>query len=135
MFLMRLICLVGSSSLIFLGCTPNSICECTENPNELAIKVVDGLGPVDSARISVFRSADSLVIDSAMQRPSYADHALYMVFSNQYVRFFPPGDSIMEIRVLARKGTKSGEERIGLKLNSDRTWYRKISGHDSIFIK
>jgi hypothetical protein len=131
----RSIGLFGLSSLIFLGCFPNSVCDCTDNPNELTIKVVDELGPVDFARISVFRAADNFVIDSAMQRPTYADHALYMVFSKKYLRFFPTGDSTMEIRVIASKGAKSGEERIGLRLNSDRTWYQKISGHDSIFIR
>lgn len=131
----------GKGTLAFVGvlglhgCLVNPPCGCSETFEEVVMQVQDENGPVDSARISVYRADNGAPIDTAMWDGGHAGRGTYMVFQDRYNHLFPAGASSLEIRVVARKGSKSGEEWITVGVNADHFNLRKVAGADTITIR
>lgn len=98
--------------------------------------VRDEIGPVDSARISVYRTDDGSPIDTALFEGGYAgQRGTHMVFNTRYNHEFGPGATTLAIRVVASKGGKTGEEMVTLSVNADHYGLRKVSGPDTLTIR
>lgn len=132
---------MGTGTLAFVGvfgfhgCLVNPPCGCSPVYEEIEVAVRDEDGPVDSASIVVYRWDDGALIDSGLVNRWYPDNDDYPVFGESDKHYFGEGKTDLDIRVIARKGGKSADVKLGLRMDAGYMHLRKVSGPDTLFLR
>jgi hypothetical protein len=119
------------------GCTlASDACPCTTEFRSQSAHIVDGQAqPVDSAAIQVFRVSDNKEIGPIDQGSVMRRKGEAVIFHDGLTNDFPAGKTSMEIRVVATKGSKSGEERYVMGMDGCGCHFEKVSGRDTITVR
>jgi hypothetical protein len=119
------------------GCTlASDACACTTEFRSQSAYIVDGQAqPVDSAAIKVFRVSDNKEIGPIDQGLFQSRKGQALIFTDAETDEFPGGKTTMEIRVVATKGTLSGEERYVMGIDGCGCHFEKVSGRDTITVR
>ena len=127
---------LGVCGAVWAGCVMEQTqCACTEEFRSFGIVVRDADGPVDSARVRIFRVSDDKELSHDTTWLPNPDKGHVVAFSDNNLKDIPANARTMEIRVVATRGAKTGEERMTLGTQECRCHVEKVAGKDTVLIK